>query len=270
MRIRIRHHMSYIWRTPAKSIIQIMRLTPRNHEGQRVGSWYTDINVDHALRVSEDAYGNHVHTISIDGPLSKLNVTVEGDVETFDTAGVLRDAIERFPTIFYLRSTPDTETSGALRDFASEATATATDALGRMHALMGAISDRIECTKGAPSAAATAFEKQSGTGADLAQIFIAGARHIGVPARFVSGYYFNPEAGVHADAHGWAEAFIEGLGWVGFDPANCICPTESHVSVARALDYIGAAPVRASRSGGEGEDMTSQVRVSQQQDQRQS
>lgn len=191
-------------------------------------------------------------------------------METFDTAGVLRDAIERFPTIFYLRTTPDTEASDALRDFASETTASVADTLGKMHALMGAISDKVTCEKGAPVAAAKAFEQKTGSGADFAQIFIAGARHIGVPARFVSGYYFDAASSDHADAHGWAEAFIEGLGWVGFDPANCICPTESHVSVARALDYIGAAPVRASRSGGDGEDMTSQVRVSQQQDQRQS
>ena len=48
---------------------------------------------------------------------------------------------------------------------------------------------------------------------------------------------------------------MEGLGWVGFDPANGDCPSERHVRVAAALDYLGAAPVRGSRFGGGREEM---------------
>ncbi len=45
---------------------------------------------------------------------------------------------------------------------------------------------------------------------------------------------------------------MPGLGWVGFDPANDLCPMQSHVRVAIGLDYQGAAPVRGTRYGGEG------------------
>ncbi len=274
MRIRIHHLTTYAWRTPAKSIIQVLRLTPRNHDGQRVNSWRIDPDVDHSLKMSEDAYANLVHTISIDGPLSRLTVSIDGDVETFDTAGVLRGSIERFPPQFYLRDTPHTEARDLLREFARDTVSGIADTLGKMHALMGGVADIMKLDPEAAPEIATAgeaFGRKSGASQDLAQAFIAAARHVDTPARFVSGYYFDVESKSQANAaHGWAEAWIEGLGWVGFDPAHCICPTEGHVSVARALDYLGASPVRASRSGGDGEEVDAQVRVSQQQDQRQS
>ena len=53
------------------------------------------------------------------------------------------------------------------------------------------------------------------------------------------------------------------LGWVGFDPANGICPTDAHVRVAVGLDYLGAAPVRGTRYGGGGETLAVAVQVDQ-------
>ncbi len=56
---------------------------------------------------------------------------------------------------------------------------------------------------------------------------------------------------ISSDAgHAWAEAHINELGWVGFDPSNGICITEGYVRVAMGLDYLGAAPVRGSQAGG--------------------
>ena len=69
---------------------------------------------------------------------------------------------------------------------------------------------------------------------------------------------------MHQDAgHAWAETFIPDLGWVGFDPANCICSTDAHVRVAIGLDYLGAAPVRGTRYGGGLETLTVAVKVDQ-------
>jgi transglutaminase-like putative cysteine protease len=70
--------------------------------------------------------------------------------------------------------------------------------------------------------------------------------------------------------HAWAEADVEGLGWVGFDPANGICPTEAHVRVAVGLDYLGAAPVRGARQGGADEKLSVAVEINQATLQRQS
>ena len=85
---------------------------------------------------------------------------------------------------------------------------------------------------------------------DLTHIFIGCARYLGIPARYVSGYFVRVDGVVDQDAgHAWAEAKVPGLGWIGFDPANGICITDAHVRVAIGLDYLGAAPIRGSRWG---------------------
>jgi transglutaminase-like putative cysteine protease len=97
---------------------------------------------------------------------------------------------------------------------------------------------------------------------DHAHIFIAAARTIGVPARYVTGYLVTGDA---ADAHhAWAEAWVEGLGWVGFDVANRVCPTERHVRLACGLDAGYAAPITGSRKGGAEEKLDVAVEVQQQ------
>ena len=97
---------------------------------------------------------------------------------------------------------------------------------------------------------------------DLSHIFIASARSLGVPARYVGGYFFRNDGITDQDAgHAWAEAFVPDLGWVAFDAANGISATDAHVRVAVGLDYLGAAPVRGMRYGGSGETLTVNVHV---------
>jgi transglutaminase-like putative cysteine protease len=114
------------------------------------------------------------------------------------------------------------------------------------------------------TSAIEAFKLKRGVCQDYAHIFIASARSVGVPARFVSGHFFRSDGGVHQEAgHAWAEAFVPDLGWVGFDPANGISTTDAHARVAIGLDYLGAAPVRGTRYGGGTETLSVAVRVDQ-------
>jgi transglutaminase-like putative cysteine protease len=111
---------------------------------------------------------------------------------------------------------------------------------------------------------ADAFRQGHGVCQDYAHIFIACARLGGVPARFVSGHFLRSDGVVQQDAgHAWVEAFVPKLGWVGFDPANAISTTDSHVRVAIGLDYLGAAPVRGTRYGGGTETLAVAVNVNQ-------
>ena len=73
----------------------------------------------------------------------------------------------------------------------------------------------------------------------------------------------------HAASHAWAEAYIEHLGWVGFDPTNRACATEAYIRTAIGLDYAEAGPVRGVRSGGGTETMTARVNFPSQQQQAQ-
>ena len=65
--------------------------------------------------------------------------------------------------------------------------------------------------------------------------------------------------------HAWAEAFVKELGWVGFDPANHICPTERYVRLACGFDAASAAPITGTRRGGGSEELRVDVIVRQQQ-----
>ena len=97
MRLQISHETVYRYAQPANAVIQTLRLTPRNHDGQYVESWRIDVSENCQLDQHEDAFGNITHVFSAEGPLSELRVLVEGQVDTQDTNGVVRGSIERFP-----------------------------------------------------------------------------------------------------------------------------------------------------------------------------
>ena len=128
--------------------------------------------------------------------------------------------------------------------------------------------DRVEYVAGATDArtgAAEALAAGKGVCQDHAHIFIAAARKLSVPARYVTGYLHVAGEAASAANHAWAEAWLEGLGWVGFDPANHICPTERYVRLACGFDAASAAPVTGTHRGGGVESLTVDVVVRQQQ-----
>ena len=268
MRIRISHLTSYVYGTPATSVIQMLRLTPRNHDGQYVARWRIDVSIDCRLDQHEDAFGNLTHTFSTDGPFSELAVMVEGEVETRDTQGIVRGTVERFPPSLYLRATALTTPDADICAFAA-ASRDAEDGnvLNLLHHMLERLHDDMvydtDPTQVATTAA-QAFALKRGVCQDLTHIFIAAARSLAIPARYVGGYFHRDDGVDEQEAgHAWAEAFVPGLGWVAFDAANGLCATDAHVRVAVGLDYLGAAPLRGTRYGGGGEVMSVKVRVDQ-------
>jgi transglutaminase-like putative cysteine protease len=268
MRIRISHLTSYRFEKPATSVIQMLRLTPRNHDGQYVARWRIDVSTDCRLDQHEDAFGNIIHAFTADGPFGEFAVAVEGEVETRDTQGVVRGAVERFPPSLYLRETALTSPDANIAAFAAASRDAAQgNVLNLLHLMLSRLHDEMVYDT-APTQVATpaaaAFALQRGVCQDLAHVFIAAARSLAIPARYVGGY-FHREDGVNEQeaGHAWAEAFVPGLGWVAFDPANCVCATDAHVRVAVGLDYLGAAPLRGTRYGGAGEALSVKVRVDQ-------
>jgi transglutaminase-like putative cysteine protease len=268
MRIHVSHDTLYRYEIPAAGVIQTLRLTPRNHDGQYVLGWRIDLSADCRLNEQEDAFGNITHLFTADGPFSELRVSVEGEVETLANGGVLRGTVERFPPSFYLRDTALTQADPPLAAFARNAQAeSGSDALGALHDLLDRVHREIAYDTDpthAGTTAAEAFALGRGVCQDLAHIFISAARRLAIPARYVSGYFHRADGVTQQEAgHAWAEAFVPDLGWVAFDPANGICATDAHVRVAVGLDYLGAAPVRGTQYGGGGETLAVAVHVDQ-------
>lgn len=263
MRIRVEHRTTYLYDEPPSSIVQILRLTPRNHEGLQVRNWRIVLDHDAHLVPGEDAFGNTTHMLSLNRALDDLTISVEGEVETHDTGGVLAGAAERFPPGLYLRDTPLTHADEAIRTFA-RGVAGKRESLDSLHALMGALHDGMAVDdRAAATDAAKAFAVKTLCRRDLTHAFIAAARSLGIPARYVSGYVLSEDKAPQQSGHAWAEAYVAGLGWVGFDAINALSPTEAYIRVAMGLDYLGAAPVRGSRSGGAAEHLQVSLTVGQ-------
>ena len=214
------------------------------------------------LIVARDGFGNVIHLSAVTKAHSEIVVRTGGSVEVENRGGVVTGLFEPVPPRVYLRQTRLTEPDNAIRRVAAEGAGLET--IPRLHAMMTSIRDRVDYRIGeshAETTAAEAIAKGVGVCQDHAHVFIAAARCAGIPARYVTGYIVVDGSGPAEAHHAWAEAWVEGLGWVGFDVANRICPTDDHVRLAAALDAYYAAPIRGSRRGGEAEQLEVAVDV---------
>ena len=265
MRLSVDHRTTYRFTAPQSRVVQLLRLTPGNSHDQTVASWRVHVDCDARLREGRDGFGNQVTMLYAEGPLTTIEIALHGEVLTSHSAGVVLGVAEPLPPALYLRPTDATAPDAAIVDWARDA-AGGGELLERLHALNRALSARfaIERGRGEPGlSAAAAWTRESVTPRDLAQIFCVAARSLGAPARFVSGYHLWETDGEHRPApHGWAEAHVAGLGWVGFDPTTGRSPEEEYVRVAVALDAAGAAPVAGSRLGEGAEELEVDVAVS--------
>lgn len=267
MRIRISHETSFAYDQPVRSVLQALRVMPRDHEGQVVVSWRIDASVDGRLRSGEDAFGNLVHHFQAEGPFNSFVLRVHGIVETLDTTGFVRGTVDRMPADVFRRDSALTQPDEAMQLFARKLARASGSPLEQLHALMEAIHGEIRAEDTPQQTfvrAADAFAARKGNARDSAQIFCGSARALGIPARFVEGYVAGEsQIGEIAQRHAWAEAFVEGYGWISFDPSMNLCPTEAHVRVAVGLDQDDTAPIRLSRVGGGGEKTTATVSIQQ-------
>jgi transglutaminase-like putative cysteine protease len=255
MRLRVRHETVYHFDPPMRGVVQSHRLTPSLFEGQQVIDWMVD--VDGAVRGAgfRDGAGDWIETVSLLGPVEQMAILVRGEVETVDLSGVLRGHRESVPPMSYLRPTRSTRADKALTELAAGAVAElgGHGALERCHSLMGAVADAIPYTPGETEHGTTAAEALAlgrGVCQDHAHALIACALTLGIPGRYVTGYVFaSEEEGAHEASHAWAELWVEGLGWVGFDPSNRSCPDERYIRLGSGADATEAAPIRGVAQG---------------------
>lgn len=265
MRLTVDHQTRYTYDTPVRSIVQSHRLSPSIFAGQKLIDWEVTVTGGVLGARHRDGAGDVVQGWTIAGPVSEVAVQVRGTVETKDLSGVLRGHRETASPDCYLRETAPTRTDAALT--ALSLGVEAADPLALAHALSAAVADAIAYRPGVTHAHTTAAEALAlgeGVCQDHAHALIACARTRGLPGRYVSGYLFSDADGqAHEAAHAWAEVFITGLGWVGFDPANRCCPDERYIRLGSGFDAQDAAPIRGIARGGAEEEMDVTVAVLQ-------
>lgn len=265
MRLTVRHTTRYRYDVPVANAMQQLRLTPEDTASQKVVEWSIEAPGIERATTYKDAFGNRVHMVSRSEPVEDVEITAAGVVDTQDTNGVLgHEPDAGVPPRLFTRVTPLTQSNQAIRKLASHAEGH--DRIGGFHALMHAIREKVEYKIGVSethASAASALAAGEGVCQDHAHIFIAAARAIGIPARYVSGYLLLEDEQASEAHHAWAEVLIDGLGWTGFDVSNAMCPTDRYIRLTAGLDSRSAAPIRGIRFGGLEENLEVEVDVAQ-------
>jgi transglutaminase-like putative cysteine protease len=264
MQLTVHHETEYHYGGLIAYSAQRLYLTPLSFSAQRIISWTISApGVERALSY-QDGFGNTVLLATASNIRGPIKVIASGVIETFETSGVVTGLPATTQDAVFLRQTVLTLPSVAITSLAQTA-AKEISVLDQMHGLMTAIHQQVAFVTGATDSyttAAQAFAAGTGVCQDQSHILLGAARHLGIPARYVTGYLVTGIGATSAASHAWVEALMPGLGWVGFDAANNQCPTPDYVRVAAGIDAKSVAPIRGSRrGGGEAEEMRVEVRV---------
>jgi len=244
MKLGFAHETRYSYESPVRYSTQYLRLTPRDTARQKVLRWRIDTPGQPVG--THDGYGNVLHVLTLDKPVTEIVIRAAGEVQTSRSVDEPSDFTGTpLSPLLFLRTTPLTRADEPIAAFAE------------------GFRRRAGTLSGLRELAAAA--KQHLPGADAAALvhaFIASCRLLGVPARFVSGY-FCASGGADAVAlHAWAEAWVVDR-WRSFDIANDSIVGEAHVKVAFGADYNDACPIRGVRTGGGTETMKAVAQIVQ-------
>ena len=253
MLLTISHRTEYTFDAPQSYGLERLLLIAKDGPGQTVQSW--DLRLEGLKREAAftDHHENDAVLASLEPGCDKISIVSSGTIETVSTNGII-GRHTGFAPLWYFSQTTALTLPGARVDGLIETLGTNIENdVERFHALSTLISDTVEYKGGATDAETTA-EAALGIGSgvcqDHAHIFLAAARQMGFPARYVSGYLMMDDQVAQDATHAWAEVHIIGLGWVGFDISNGISPDERYVRMATGRDYHDAAPVSGLRMGG--------------------
>jgi transglutaminase-like putative cysteine protease len=257
----IKHITHYRYTAPVAHSIQTLRLTPHTDDHQRVLRW--QIDAPGTLEQQVDPYGNITHILTVNQPHHDIELRVTGLVEIDPLReGLLGKGDSRLPVQAYCVPTPLTQVDDSIVDFARtvlpHGIRHAADAL----ALANAIRERVRYEPGitdVTTAASQVLAMGHGVCQDHAHLFLACARGLGTPARYVSGYLYTTAE--HAATHAWADVWLADAGWTSVDVTNGQFASDHHCRLAVARDYDSASPVRGVRNGGGVESMTATVSV---------
>jgi transglutaminase-like putative cysteine protease len=248
MKLEIMHSTRYRYTGPIAETVMEVRLRPMDGNGQRCLDFNLELSHGIQARSYVDGYGNSVHYFNLVRPHSALNVISRSTVET----GLAPDSDpgEELVLDFLRFRSPVREVEGVkelARQHAISDPSSRESVESAMEELTLTISRNFAYDRTATnvySAVDDVLKVRAGVCQDFAHLFIAVARAMGVPARYVSGYIHSPGDRVAAASHAWAEAWIAGKGWVGYDATHPVRTTEHHVRLAVGRDYTDAAPTR--------------------------
>lgn len=266
MRLTVNHSTTYKYNAPVDYGLQQIRLTPKERTGQSIIHWDLQIEGGKKELSFSDHHQNHVDLISIDQGGEQLTIYCKGEVEVSETTGVIGQHQGFLALWNFKQDTPLTQRGIKVDELIAQLGSDYDNDIAMAHQLSALIVHHVPYVIGQTDADTSSEEALSigaGVCQDHAHIFITAMRTLGYAARYVSGYLMMNDRIDQDATHAWAEAYFDGIGWVGFDVSNGYSPDERYIRVATGLDYRDASPISGMRFGASDENMVVQLQVQQ-------
>ncbi len=258
MLLKISHETRFVYSDPVAETVLKVRMAPSSDEDQTALGYRLRIAPRATVTSYRDGFANRVDLFNVLTPYQELVVQATSHVRTHRRPCRLRlDASRYDPAAAVDVDALEFLAPSALVDRSAALDACADELRGRLPSpghgslaevvdlVMGAVRDRLKYEKKVTTAK-TPLSEALGLGRgvcqDFAHMFIGGARQLGVPTRYVSGYVNHPgEIATHAWCQVWAGPT---LGWVDVDPTHGCLPGDDHVVTAVGRDYADVPPNR--------------------------
>ena len=267
MIFNIKHKTIFKYDNPPLSAIQKLRLTPRNDINQKILNWDIDIKGCSIELDTYDYHDNRIHLCRTKDDINEIEITSYGRLKIKDTNGIVGEHKSNIPIeLFKFMSTDYTKPGKKIKTFVSYfknlfKRENLSD-LEKLNLLSKKILNEVKYLKGKTSTKTSAEDSLSlgfGVCQDHVHIFLASARLLGFPSRYVSGYLMLNNTNIQEASHAWAEVYIENLGWVGFDISNGISPDDKYVKLAVGFDYLDVIPISGIRVGNSDEEIETKI-----------
>ncbi|MEA2683681.1 MAG: hypothetical protein QOK05_2009 [Chloroflexota bacterium] len=267
MRLHVTHTTRFIYSAKVVETYMELRVRPRDDARQRCLNF--DLKIEPRSRVASyrDGFQNWVHYLNHLAPHERVVCTSRSLVET-GVPGA--DVVDGFPDDFLQFRSPVENVAG-VRRIAERLRPAEPESAAHVEAALDALAIDINArfeyepeTTDVYTGVAEVLKLRRGVCQDFAHLYVAVGRAMGIPTRYVSGYIV--PGGIlrgAAASHAWAEAWIPGRGWIGYDPTNPIRVGPQHIAVAVGRDYHDVAPTRGVYKGRSGEKMEVEVNIEQ-------
>ena len=276
----IKHLTKFHYASPVSESVMEARMHPRSEGNQRCLTFHLAVSPRCRVFAYRDHVGNNIHHFDIPGQHSYLVIVAESlldvqppaDIPTSLPANAWTEAdsmVQMGDFWEMLLPSEFAEPTPLLLDLANQlGVCRRDDPLSLLRELNQKLYDWFEyvpkSTK-VDSPIDEAIKSRQGVCQDFAHIMIALVRSLRIPCRYVSGYLYrraqDHDRSVVDATHAWVEAFLPPLGWVGFDPTNCLLTGDRHIRTAIGRDYADVPPTRGIFRGHTASDLSVAVRV---------
>jgi transglutaminase-like putative cysteine protease len=271
-RYAIHHRTHYRYRRPVELGAQRLMVRPKDSHDLRLEDAHLILSPEGKVRWSHDIFGNSIAKVTFEAPTDDLLIVSNLVVARYslgDSRIEVEDPARTYPFVYAADDRLNLGTFltcryahclASVSDWAQSYVQPGMATLDLLRALNAAIRGGFAYNArdvGGVQSPSETLSLRRGTCRDFATLFIEAARALGIGARFVTGYLYDPALDSGANqgmvgagaTHAWAEVYLPGPGWVEFDPTNGLIESPSLLRVGVASDAEHAVPISGSYMG---------------------